>query len=192
MQVHEPAIYIYVALFLCYVIYTLIEYLETGLSIRAWWNNRRMARINTMNAWLFGVLSVILKVLRISDTVFEVTVLKDQSSNNDDDEGRFTFDASLIFVPGTAVLLLQLTALIMGFRGKQLSVTMAQGWEGYCMCSIMVVLCFWPFLKGLFAKGKYGIPLSTTCKSAILALCFVLFVKCPSTGQASCLQVYIY
>jgi len=36
MQVHEPAIYIYVALFLCYVIYTLIEYLETGLSIRAW------------------------------------------------------------------------------------------------------------------------------------------------------------
>jgi len=59
-----------------------MEYLETGLSIRAWWNNRRMARINTMNAWLFGVLSVILKVLRISDTVFEVTVLKDQSSNN--------------------------------------------------------------------------------------------------------------
>jgi branched-subunit amino acid ABC-type transport system permease component len=69
MQVHEPAIYVYVALFLCYVIYTLIEYLETGLSIRAWWNNPRMARINTMNAWLFGVISVILKVLRISDTV---------------------------------------------------------------------------------------------------------------------------
>uniref|UniRef100_A0A3N7GX26 Uncharacterized protein n=1 Tax=Populus trichocarpa TaxID=3694 RepID=A0A3N7GX26_POPTR len=65
---------------------------------------------------------------------------------------------------------------------------MAQGWEGYCMCSIMVVLCFWPFLNGLFAKGKYGIPLSTTCKSAILALCFVLLVKHPSTGQASCLQ----
>ncbi|KAL9384754.1 hypothetical protein Peur_021764 [Populus x canadensis] len=93
------------------------EYLETGLSIRAWWNNQRMARINAMNAWLFGVVSVILKVLRIADTVFKVTVLKDQSSNNDGDEGRFTFDASLIFVPGTAVLLLQLTALIMGFRG---------------------------------------------------------------------------
>ena len=126
MQVHEPAIYVYVALFLCYVIYTLIEYLETGLSIRAWWNNPRMARINTMNAWLFGVISVILKVLRISDTVFEVT-LKDQSSNNDGDEGRFTFDASLIFVPGTAVLLLQLTALIMGFRGMQLSVNDGSG-----------------------------------------------------------------
>ena len=133
-----------------------------------------------------------LEVLRISDTVFEVT-LKDQSSNNDGDGGRFTFDASLIFVPGTAVLLLQLTALIMGFRGEcNYQWTMAQGWEGYCMCSIMVVLCFWPFLKGLFAKGKYWIPLSTTCKSAILALCFVLLVKRPSTGQASCLQVYIY
>jgi hypothetical protein len=175
MQVHEPAIYVYVALFLCYVIYTLIEYLETGLSIRAWWNNQRMARINTMNAWLFGVISVILKVLRISDTVFEVTQ-KDQSSSNDGDEGRFTFDASLLFVPGTTVLLLQLTALIMGFRGMQLSVNDGSG-LGERLCSIMVVICFWPFLKGLFAKGKYGIPLSTIFKSAFLALCFVLLAK---------------
>ncbi|XP_061962469.1 cellulose synthase-like protein H1 [Populus nigra] len=174
-EVHEPAIYIYMALFLSYVIYTLIEYLETGLSIRAWWNNQRMARINAMNAWLFGFISVILKVLRISDTVFEVTQ-KDQSSSNDGDEGRFTFDASLIFVPGTTVLLLQLTALIMGFRGMQLSVNDGSG-LGERLCSIMVVICFWPFLKGLFAKGKYGIPLSTIFKSAFLALCFVLLAK---------------
>ncbi|XP_011047235.1 PREDICTED: cellulose synthase-like protein H1 [Populus euphratica] len=174
-KVHEPAIYIYMALFLSYVIYTLIEYLETGLSIRAWWNNQRMARINAMNAWLFGFISVILKVLRISDAVFEVTP-KDQSSSNDGDEGRFTFDASLIFVPGTTVLLLQLTALIMGFRGMQLSVNDGSG-LGEILCSLMVVLCFWPFLKGLFAKGKYGIPLSTIFKSASLALCFVLVAK---------------
>ncbi|KAH8489027.1 hypothetical protein H0E87_024607 [Populus deltoides] len=172
-EVHEPAIYIYMALFLSYVIYTLIEYHETGLSIRAWWNNQRMARINAMNAWLCGFISVILKVFRISDTVFEVTQ-KDQSSSNDGDEGRFTFDASLIFVPGTTVLLLQLTALIMGFRGMQLSDGSGLGER---LCSIMVVICFWPFLKGLFAKGKYGIPLSTIFKSAFLALCFVLLAK---------------
>ncbi|KAG6750078.1 hypothetical protein POTOM_047156 [Populus tomentosa] len=61
-EVHEPAMYIYTALFLSYVIYTLMEYLETGLSIRAWWNNQRMARIHAMNAWFFGFISVILKV----------------------------------------------------------------------------------------------------------------------------------
>jgi hypothetical protein len=30
------------------------------------------------------------------------------------------------------------------------------------------VLCFWPFFKGLFGKGKHGIPMYTICKSAAL------------------------
>jgi len=181
-QAHEPAMYIHVALFLSYVIYGLLEYLETGLSIRAWWNNQRMARVNATNAWLFGVISVFLKILRISGTVFEVTQ-KDQSSNNGGDEGRFTFDASPIFVPGTTILLLQLTAFVMGFGGMQLpSVNDASG-LGEILCSVLVVMCFWPFVKGLFGKGKYGIPLSTICKSSLLSLSFVYLVTSTSMGQ---------
>ncbi|XP_011007182.1 PREDICTED: cellulose synthase-like protein H1 [Populus euphratica] len=179
---HEPAMYIHVALFLSYVIYSLLEYLETGLSIRAWWNNQRMARMNATNAWLFGVISVFLKILRISGTVFEVTQ-KDQSSSNVGDEGRFTFDASPIFVPGTTILLLQLTAFVMGFGGMQLpSVDDASG-LGEILCSVLVVMCFWPFVKGLFGKGKYGIPLSTVCKSSLLSLSFVYLVTRTSRGQ---------
>ncbi|XP_061970024.1 cellulose synthase-like protein H1 isoform X1 [Populus nigra] len=181
-KAHEPAMYIHVALFLSYVIYSLLEYLETGLSIRAWWNNQRMARMNATNAWLFGVISVFLKTLRISGTVFEVTQ-KDQSSNNGGDEGRFTFDASPIFVPGTTILLLQLTAFAMGFGGMQLpSVDDASG-LGEILCSVLVVVCFWPFVKGLFGKGKYGIPLSTICKSSLLSLSFVYLVTSTSVGQ---------
>lgn len=181
-KAHEPAMYIHVALFLSYVIYSLLEYLETGLSIRAWWNNQMMARMNATNAWLFGVISVFLKILRISGTVFEVTQ-KDQSSNNGDDEGRFTFDASPIFVPGTTILLLQLTAFVMGFGGMQLpSVDDASG-MGEILCSVLVVMCFWPFVKGLFGKGKYGIPLSTICKSSLLSLSFVYLVTSTSMGQ---------
>lgn len=179
---HEPAMYIHVALLLSYVIYGLLEHLETGLSIRAWWNNQRMARMNATNAWFFGVISVVLKILRISGTVFEVTQ-KDQSSDNGGDEGRFTFDASPIFVPGTTILLLQLTAFVMGFGRMQLpSVDDASG-LGEILCSVLVVICFWPFVKGLFGKGKYGIPLSTICKSSLLSLSFVYLVTSSSMGQ---------
>ncbi|CAF2106968.1 unnamed protein product [Brassica napus] len=43
-----------------------------------------------------------------------------------------------------------------------------------CAC-ILVILLFPPFLKDLFAKGKYGIPLSTLSKAAVLAMIFVVF-----------------
>ncbi|KAF9688280.1 hypothetical protein SADUNF_Sadunf02G0181200 [Salix dunnii] len=181
-KANEPAICIPVALFLSYLIYSLSEYLEIGLSIRAWWNNQRMGRINATNPWLFGVIGVFLKILRVSGIVFEVTQ-KDQSSNNGGDEGRFTFDASPLFMPGTTILLLQLTAFVVGFGGMQSpSVNDASG-LGEITCSLLVVICFWPFVKGLFGKGKYGIPVSTICKSSLLSLSFVYLVKSASKGQ---------
>ncbi|KAJ6686880.1 CELLULOSE SYNTHASE-LIKE PROTEIN B1-RELATED [Salix purpurea] len=183
-KANEPAICIPVALFLSYLIYSLSEYLEIGLSIRAWWNNQRMGRINATNPWLFGAISVLLKILRVSGTVFEVTQ-KEQSSNNGGDEGRFTFDASPLFMPGTTILLLQLTAFVLGFGGMQSpSVDNDASGLGEIVCSVLVVICFWPFVKGLFGKGKYGIPVSTICKSSLLSLSFVYLVKSTaSKGQ---------
>ncbi|KAJ6729217.1 X-BOX TRANSCRIPTION FACTOR-RELATED [Salix viminalis] len=141
-----------------------------------------MGRINATNPWLFGAISVFLKILRVSGTVFEVTQ-KEQSSNNGGDEGRFTFDASPLFMPGTTILLLQLTAFVVGFGGMQSpSVNDASG-LGEIVCSVVVVICFWPFVKGLFGKGKYGIPVSTICKSSLLSLSFVYLVKSASKSQ---------
>ncbi|KAE8075661.1 hypothetical protein FH972_014355 [Carpinus fangiana] len=173
-KVHELAFSILVALFVIYNLYTLSEYLKTGQSVRAWWNNQRMARITAMNAWFFGFLSCMLKLLGVLETVFEVTK-KDQSSDasNDDDAGRFTFDDSPIFVPGTTILLLHLTALVVSLLKLQ---PPAHGGHGSglaeVLCSVLWLLCYWPFLKGLFGKGKHGIPISTICKSAALALLF--------------------
>ncbi|XP_059449352.1 cellulose synthase-like protein H1 [Corylus avellana] len=178
-KVEEPAFYVLVALFVIYNLYTLSDYLRTGQSVRAWWNNQRMARITIMNAWFFGFLSVMLKLLGISETVFEVTK-KDQSSDstNDDDAGRFTFDESLIFVPGTTTLLLHLTALSMILFKLQPPADDGHGSGlGEVLCSVWLVLCYWPFLKGLFGKGKHGIPISIICKSAALALLFLHFCR---------------
>ncbi|KAJ1381427.1 Protein kinase-like domain superfamily [Sesbania bispinosa] len=70
-----------------YKAYTLLECLISGMSIRAWWNNQRMSRIKAMNAGFCGFLSVLLKLLRISDTVFDITK-KDPPLSSDGSDDR--------------------------------------------------------------------------------------------------------
>lgn len=181
MQVQDPAVLIPTSVFVTYNLYTLLEHRRTELSIRAWWNNTRMGRITTVTAWLFGFFSVTLKLLGLSEMVFEITK-KDPSPASaeagDKDAGRFTFDGSPIFVPATALLLLHLTALAAALVApSQLGV---ESRKGEIICSVLVVLCFSPFLKGLFGKGKYGIPTSTICKSAGLVL---VFLACTLTAS---------
>lgn len=177
-KVGEPSLLIPVALFITYNLYTLSEYLRIGLSLRAWWNNQRMWRINTMTAWLFGAFSVVLKLVGLSEMVFEVTQKEKSLTNGSGDDnanaGRFTFNESPIFIPATFVLLVNLTALLIrtvGFRPA------AHGGDGLGIGEVIfsscVVICLWAFLKGLFSKGKYGIPLSTIYKSGALALLFL-------------------
>uniref|UniRef100_A0A2P2JHA2 Cellulose synthase-like protein n=1 Tax=Rhizophora mucronata TaxID=61149 RepID=A0A2P2JHA2_RHIMU len=178
-KIGETGNYIYVALGVIYNLYTLSEYLQHGQSIRAWWNNQRMGRISSLNAWLFGSLSVTLKILGISETVFEVTQ-KEESSDSIDggDAGRFTFDGSPIFVPGTTLTLVHLAALFTFLVKKQPLANDGRGSGfGELGLSVLVLICFRPFVKGLFGKGKYGIPLSTICKSAFLATVFVHLCK---------------
>ncbi|GFZ03821.1 cellulose synthase-like B [Actinidia rufa] len=187
-KVGEAAFFIAAAIFITYNLYALSEYLRAGLSARAWWNNQRMWTINTTTAYLFGTFSVVLKILGISDTVFEVTQ-KEQSTNEVDDDhanaGRLTFDRSPIFVAGTTILLVNLTALAVGLFGLGFG-SVAHGGDGLgtgeFICSVWVVLLFWAFFKGLFGKGKYGIPSSTLYKSGALAALFVHFSRWTSMG----------
>ncbi|KAL4620098.1 hypothetical protein ACB092_06G128900 [Castanea dentata] len=185
-QVQEQAFYIAIVVFVIYHLYTLSEYLRAGLSVRSWWNNQRMARITTMTAWFFGFLSVILKLLRISETVFEITKKDKSTSSNgahDVDAGRFTFDESPIFVPGTTILMVHLTALVVSLLNLQPPAHDGLGSGlGEVLCSVWLVLCFWPFFKGLFGKGKHGIPLSTICKSAALVLLFLHLCRMTTMG----------
>lgn len=164
------------ALFLIYNVYTLTEYFQYGLSIRAWWNNQRMQRIYAQTSWLLGFFSALLKIMGFSETIFEVT-RKDQPKPTDvtgaDDPGRFTFDSSPVFVSGTAVMLINLTALVVG---SMRVLWQAEAGElgpgiGEFVCSAWVLLSFWPFVRGLVGRGSYGIPWSVICKAAV-PVCF--------------------
>lgn len=179
MQLDEQAFLIPVTLLVVYKVYTLSEYCIMKQSIRAWWNNLRMTRITCTSSWLFGLISVILKMLGLSEAVFEVTK-KEQSQDYEDEtntkSGSFTFDKSPMFVPGMTILLLNLTALFVGVLGFQPSVDSGNGVGiGEKVCASLIVLYFWPFFKGLFGIGKYGLPISTICKSGALALLFMLY-----------------
>ncbi|WJX73827.1 hypothetical protein P8452_57563 [Trifolium repens] len=179
-------LWIPLTLYVIYAIHTLQEYLSKGLSLRCWWNNQRMITIRSTSVWFIGFLSAMVKLLGISDTVFEVTQKENPTSagaaaaagDDDADAGRFTFDESPNFVIGTTILLVQLTALVVKILGVQLEAQSGNGCGiGELMCSVYLVVCYWPFLKGLFARGKYGIPLSTIFKSALLAFIFVHFCR---------------
>jgi hypothetical protein len=143
-----------------------------------------MITIRSTSVWFIGFLSAMVKLLGISDTVFEVTQKENPTSagaaagDDDADAGRFTFDESPNFVIGTTILLVQLTALVVKILGVQLEAQSGNGCGiGELMCSVYLIVCYWPFLKGLFARGKYGIPLSTIFKSALLAFIFVHFCR---------------
>ncbi|WJX69057.1 hypothetical protein P8452_53358 [Trifolium repens] len=174
----ELSMWIPTTLFVIYNVSNILEHIKSGLSIRTWWNNQRMGRITTMTSCFLGFLTIILKQLRISDTNFEITKKEQVHSNEGTNEnvGRFIFNESLIFLPGTTILFIQLIALLMSGNG------FGYGYGygvGEVFCSAYVVLCYLPFLKGLFGKGKYGIPLSTIWKSMVLAFTFVYL--CSST-----------
>ncbi|KAK2370180.1 cellulose synthase protein H1 [Trifolium repens] len=126
-------LWIPLTLYVIYAIHTLQEYLSKGLSLRCWWNNQRMITIRSTSVWFIGFLSAMVKLLGISDTVFEVTQKENPTSagaaagDDDADAGRFTFDESPNFVIGTTILLVQLTALVVKILGVQLEAQSGNG-----------------------------------------------------------------
>ena len=181
MQASEPGFLIPLALFLTYNAYNLAEYMDCRLSARAWWNNHRMQRIVSSSAWLLAFLTVVLKTLGLSETVFDVTRKEQGQGAAPDggaDPGRFTFDSSPVFVPPTALTILAVVALSVGaWRAVAGAAAAGAGspGAGEFVCCGWLVLCFWPFVRGLAGEGSYGIPWSVRVKAGLLVAAFVHF-----------------
>ncbi|VVB07424.1 unnamed protein product [Arabis nemorensis] len=169
-----PCLGIIVTLVGMHCLYTQWEFMSLGFSVQS------------------CIFDVILKLFGISKIVFIVTKktmpdTKSRSRNGpsqqkddgpDPDLGKFEFDGSLYFFPGTFILLVNLAALAVFLIDLPLSSHIhgrsGSGWPEACGC-VLVVMLFLPFLKGLYEKGKYGIPLSTLSKATFLAVIFVVF-----------------
>ncbi|CAN8247687.1 unnamed protein product [Cochlearia groenlandica] len=173
-------------------VYTLWEFMSLGFSIQAWYACQSIWRIKATCCWLFGVFDIALKILGISKTKFILTKktmhetrprsrdgTKQQVDDDglDQDLGKFEIDDSVFFLPGTFIVLVNLVALV-NFSTLQLwsdsDISGCSGLAEACGC-VLVVMLFFPFLRGLFGKGKYGIPMSTLCKASLLLVLFVGF-----------------
>ncbi|KAK1423942.1 hypothetical protein QVD17_19253 [Tagetes erecta] len=189
-KINERAFLIPAGIFITYNSYVFWECKRIGMSLRMWWNLQRMGRVTVMTSWLFGFLSVMLKLTGLSESVFEVTqkIYKSNdgdgdgdgdSNTNDKNINSFTYDKSPTIVAGVVVLLVNTSALIMTvfrllkFEYSEIWLEMLTLGLGEMFCSVCVLLCFWEFFKGLFRKGKYGIPSSTIWKSGVIVLFFV-------------------
>ncbi|KAL5861432.1 hypothetical protein ACOSQ4_002728 [Xanthoceras sorbifolium] len=119
----EPGIYIYVAVFVVYNLYTLSEYIRMGFSISSWHNG---------SAGAAG---------RLEHGIARVAITS-------------------MFIPGTTMVLMQLTGLATCSLGLQPQADQCDHHHhgaggsgvgvGELMCSVNVVSCFWPFVMGLF------------------------------------------
>ncbi|KAI4341014.1 hypothetical protein MLD38_025791 [Melastoma candidum] len=174
-KVFDPMVAIPVLLFSTYYLFTLFEYFQVWLSVRAWLDNQRMQRVTSTCAWSFGLLGVILKLFGISQTVFEVSK-KETSDPREGDTfrpGKFTFDESPMFIPGTALALVELMALAMMLLGLGPKAHGNNGsGVGEVLCAVCTLLSFGVFIRGLFKK-KGGIPMLTVLKLAVLTTLFV-------------------
>ncbi|XP_006293362.2 cellulose synthase-like protein B3 isoform X2 [Capsella rubella] len=172
-----------------YCLYTLWEFMILGFTVQSWFISQSFGRIKITCGWLFSIPDIILKFFGISKTVFIVTkkTMPETRSESrsgskadcpDQDSGKFEFGDSLYFLPGTFIMLVNLAALAGWSAGLQrLGHSHKEGGSGLaeaCGC-VLVVTLFFPFLKGMFEKGKYGIPFSTLSKAAFLAVLFVVF-----------------
>ncbi|CDY19146.1 BnaA04g18860D [Brassica napus] len=111
-------------------LYTLWEFMSLGFSVHS--------------CWLFSIPDIILKLLGVSNTIFIVTkktISKtrlesgDRPSQKEDDgsnpdSNKFEFDGSLYFLPGTFILLVNLTAIAGFSMGLQRSSRSYGGNEG--------------------------------------------------------------
>lgn len=173
------------AIFAAYNIYTVAEYLAVGESLRSWWNNQRMRRIGAATAYLFGLLSVAAKLVGLSESAFEITkkeVDAPPAAAAAAEAGRFSFDASPLFLPAAAVALLN-SAALPAATWRALWADPGGGGPGLgeLVCATWAVLSYFPFIRGLFGKGRYGLPWPTIAKASISASLFVLFSKWASS-----------
>ncbi|TVU14499.1 hypothetical protein EJB05_37973 [Eragrostis curvula] len=182
----DPGFGIPLALFLTYNAYNFMEYIDCRVSARAWWNNQRMQRIYSSSAWLLAFLTVLLKTMGLSETVFEVTRKDTSTADGDDsaedaDPGRFTFDSSPVFIPPAALTIVNIVAIAIGawravVVGAGEDVSGGPG-VGEFVCCGWLLLLFWPFVRGLGGKGSYGIPGSVKLKAGLLVAAFVHFCR---------------
>ncbi|KAK4753056.1 hypothetical protein SAY87_021854 [Trapa incisa] len=156
--------------------YSLVEFLQSGGTVRGWWNEQRMWLYKRTSSYLFAIIDTAFKALGFSEATFAITtkVADEDSSRRYRSEVMEFGAASPMFTLISTLALLNLICFI--GPGIRLAVMGSDfGYVGSMFLQVVLsgalVLINMPVYEGMFVRKDGGrMPTSTTVTSLVLAV----------------------
>ncbi|KAF3773699.1 Cellulose synthase-like protein E6, partial [Nymphaea thermarum] len=158
-------------------VFSLVELIWAKGTFKMWWNETRMWMFKGSSSYLFSVIVIILKLLGVSESGFEITskVIDEEASKRYEQEIMEFAVPSPMFIPPTTLALLNIYCFIRGF-----TVVLSEGLGALDRLALQIVISGYisvisiPVFEALFIrKDKGRIPTSITVRSLCLALALV-------------------
>ncbi|KAI3838605.1 hypothetical protein MKX03_030371 [Papaver bracteatum] len=177
-KITSPWFQPFMYLILTKYIYSLVEFLHSGGTLKAWWNDQRMWMFRRITSYLLATIDTIRKLSGFARSGFVISSkFADEEALKMYEQDRMEFGTTTtIFTTIIATLaLINLVSLVGGLKrvivngegGKVLEQPLVLQ---IVQCSLVVLINL-PVYQGLFfRKDKGRIPTSVTIKSVVLAL----------------------
>ncbi|KAL5802183.1 hypothetical protein ACOSQ4_030488 [Xanthoceras sorbifolium] len=159
--------------FIAKSVYSLLEALNCGSTLKIWWNLQRMWMIRRTTAFFFAFIDVIIKQLGLSQTVFAITskvVTEDVSKRYEQETMEFGSSSIMFTILGTLAMLnlfcfvgAILKTILLDFRALENLISQV------FLCGMMVSINL-PVYEAMFLRKDKGcLPFSVMFKSIFLA-----------------------
>ncbi|KAK9146372.1 hypothetical protein Sjap_006275 [Stephania japonica] len=156
--------------------YSMVEFLQCGGTILAWWNEQRIWLFKRTTSYLFGFIDTIFKLVGFSKSAFDITVKVtelDVSQRYEQEIMEFGSPSPMFTILATLAML-HIFSLIWvfkwlfssSFKGLALEALFLQ----VVMVSVMVLINLPVYHSMFFRKDKGRMPASVTIKATLFAL----------------------
>ncbi|XP_049361193.1 cellulose synthase-like protein G2 [Solanum verrucosum] len=177
-KVSSPWFFVYSFLFLSTLSKYLWDVVNTGGTMRTWWNEWRVWMIKSITAYFYGTLDAIMKLYGFRKASFLPTnkVVDDEQLKRYQ-MGIYDFQASkMLIVPLVTLVILNMISFTWGVIGKIILEGRLSDLFGQVFLSFFILVVNYPIIEGMILrKDKGSIPLFVTLLSILLSFC-LLFV----------------
>lgn len=168
---------VYSFLFLSTLGKYLWEVVQTGGTMRTWWNEWRVWMIKSITAYFYGSLDAILKLFGFRKASFLPTnKVVDNDQLKRYQKGIYDFQASkMLIVPLVTLVTLNMVSFVLG-SAKVIFEGRLSDLFGQVFLSFFILVVNYPIIEGMiFRKDKGSIPCSVTLLSILFCI-LLLFI----------------
>uniref|UniRef100_A0A1S4AGU2 Cellulose synthase-like protein G2 n=2 Tax=Nicotiana TaxID=4085 RepID=A0A1S4AGU2_TOBAC len=176
-KVSSPWFMVYSFLFLSTLGKYLWEVVQTGGTMRTWWNEWRVWMIKSITAYFYGSLDAILKLFGFRKASFLPTnKVVDNDQLKRYQKGIYDFQASkMLIVPLVTLVTLNMVSFVLG-SAKVIFEGRLSDLFGQVFLSFFILVVNYPIIEGMiFRKDKGSIPCSVTLLSILFCI-LLLFI----------------